>query len=439
KGLVVEGRPELQGQWLMVERDGTSHVVPVPGSANLLLPQATARFLEVTHERYARAIGEFFGATVRAIFTDEPSLPQQHKPRPPGETAWRLVWSSALDAALGGDFRQRLAKAGDVARSPLWRDYWAAYARVFHDAWVAPIAQWCTAHKLALTGHLLGEGNFGSHVAYYGNLRRQLAAFGIPGIDEINTRTDPAKCEAMTLATIAEFAGRERMAEVHALGPPTMSLATMKKMVDLCAACGVNRFVLAICPHDFRGGIVSREYFGVHGPQQPWFREFAKVYAEHVAEAAVVARAAKPLGVPWPSDEELWAVAGPDPRESAQLWKMTNAFWKAAREAIGARLDPGTVQVSTGTSLVADWTFAPVGLNSLRLDAPALTVVDLPRVAELSVQCQLVRSLRINGTLLNLDAAPVDRQFDTSYRRAPVAALLRAGENRIEAELTEPK
>jgi len=438
KGLVTQGHPELEAQLLLVERDGKSRVVSIPDSANLLLPQATARFLEVTHEQYARAVGEFFGSTVRAIFTDEPSLALQHKPRPPGDTAWRLAWSSALDEALGGDFPKRIAQAADVAHSPLWREYWAAYTRLFHDAWVEPISKWCAAHKLAMTGHFLGEGSFGTQVAYNGSLRKQLGALGIPGIDEINTRADPATCEAMTLAAIAEFPGRERMVEVYALGPPTMSLATMKKMVDLCASCGVDRYVLAICPHDFRGGIFKREYFGVYGPQQPWFREFAKIYAEHVAEAAAVARAAKPLGVPWPSDEELWAVAGPDPVRSAPLKEMTQRFVEAARERIRARLETGDAPAIARKTLEAEWTFQPVGLNSLRLDAPGLIVVDVPRVAELSVQCQLVRGLRVNGTTVNLDTAPVDRQFDLSYRRVPVAALLRVGENRIEAELTEP-
>jgi len=89
--------------------------------------------------------------------------------------------------------------------------------------------------------------------------------------------------------------------------------------------------------------------------------------------------------------------------------------------------------------LTAEWTFKPMGLNSLRLDAPTLTIVYLPRRAELSIQSQLVRGLRINDTPVDLCAAPADRQFDFSYRRVPVTKLLRVGENRIEAELTEPK
>ncbi|MBI5395585.1 MAG: twin-arginine translocation signal domain-containing protein [Verrucomicrobia bacterium] len=443
KGLVTQGHEHLEAQLLHVERDGRSRIERVAGSANLLDAEATRRFLQVTHDRYAAAVGKFFGSTVRAIFTDEPSLELQHRGRPKGETSWRLAWSAAMEAALGGDFRQRITSVGgDVAHSPLWRDYWAAYTRIFHDVWVAPIARWCEAHKIAFTGHLLGEHSFGTQVAYNGCLRRQLGAFGIPGIDEISTRTEVARCEAMTLAAIAEFAGRERMAEVYALGPPTMTLGTMRRMVELCAACGVDRYVLGMCPQDFRGGIHKREYFGVYGPQQPWFRECARIYTDFVAEAAERARAAKPLGVPWPSDEELWTAAGPEPTKSPSLKAMSEKFIAAAREAIRARLEPGAAAppaLATRKRMEAAWTFAPKGLNSIRLDQPTLTVVELPRTAELSVQSQLVRGLRINGVAVNLDAAPADRHFDLSYRRVSVARLFRVGENRIEVDSTEPK
>jgi hypothetical protein len=443
KGLVTQGHEHLEAQLLYVERDGRSRIERVAGSANLLDAEATNRFLQLTHERYAAAVGRFFGSTVRAIFTDEPSLELQHRGRPKGETSWRLAWSAAMEAALGGEFRGRLARAGgDLSRSPLWRDYWAAYTRVFQHAWVAPIARWCEAHRIALTGHLLGEGSFGTQVAYNGSLRRQLGVFGIPGIDEIATRTEVAQCEAMTLAAIAEFAGRERMAEVYALGPPTMTPGTMRRMVELCAACGADRYVLAICPHDFRGGIRKREYFGIHGPQQPWFRECARIYTEFVAEAAGRARAAEPLGVPWPPDETLWSAAGPEPAKSPLLKAMSEKFIAAAREAIRARLEPGAAApaaLAARPPVAAAWTFAPKGLNSLRLDEPTLTIVDLPRVAELSVQSQLVRGLRINGVPVKLDAAPVDTHFDLSYRRLAVAKLLRVGGNRIEVDATEPK
>ncbi len=442
KGLVTEGREDLSAQLLEVDSDGRSRIVTVPESANLLMREATERFLEVTHGRYAEAIGEYFGGCVRAIFTDEPSLAAQHRPRAKGAASRQFTWSAAMEEALGGDFRERMATAGDVSGWSGWRDYWAAYTRVFNENWVAPIADWCDSNGIAMTGHLLGEGSFGTQVAYNGSLRRQLGAFGIPGIDEIHTRTDPGKCEAMTLAAIAEYPGRERMVEAYALGPPNMKLETMRKMVDLCAACGVDRYVMAICPHDLRGGVFKREYLGIHGPQQPWFRDYARVYAEYVGEAAQRARKAEPLGVSWPADEELWAVAGPDPRRSKPLQAMTQSLVAEAREAIIARLDKSAAAPPSPSKIKpADlaWSFEPVGLNCLRLDGAALEVKDLPSRVELSVQPQLVRALKINGTAVDFNAAPADGTFDLSYRRVSVGGLLRVGENRFDVDMTEAK
>lgn len=441
KGLVTKDHDELAAQLLYVERDGRSRIERVPESANLLMPEATSRFLAVTHERYAASIGRYFGNTVRAIFTDEPSLALQHQPRLPGDNSWRLAWSEALNQALGGDFRQRLTAAGgEVAKSPLWRDYWAAFARTYQEAWTRPIARWCQSHKIALSGHLLGESDFGSHVANYGSLRRQLGEFHIPGIDEIGTRFEVDRCEALTLATIAEFPGRERMIEVFALGPCNMRMDTMRKMVDLCSACGVDRYVMAVCPFDLRGNYLSRKWLSVLSVQQPWFRDYARPLAEHLADAAVRARKAQPLGVAWPSEEELWSAAGPDPHKSERLKQITKKFTDAAREAIRARVAPAPrAAAAPRTKFSATWSFEPVGMNSLRIDSGSLKVLEVPAVAELSIQTQLVRGLKINGTAVDLAAAPTDTRFDRSYCRVSMAGLLRVGDNTFQVETGEPK
>ncbi len=235
KGLVTKGRADLAAQLLYVERDGSSRIEQAGKAANLLMPEATERFLTVTHERYAVASG----------------ILRQHGP---GDLHRRTI---ALVAASAANTRRPLVAAHVVrrARKPwaaisasdwplparmrptlrIWSEYWAGFARLYHDAWIQPIARWCEAHWIAMSGHLLGENSFSSHVANYGSLRRQLAEFHIPGIDEINTRFEVNTCEAMTLAAIAEYL-KERMLEVFALGPCYMKMETMRRMVDLCSA-----------------------------------------------------------------------------------------------------------------------------------------------------------------------------------------------------------
>ncbi len=81
---------------------------------------------------------------------------------------------------------------------------------------------------------------------------------------------------------------------------------------------------MAICPYDLRGNFFNRRYLGVQGFQQPWFHDYARPWADYLAEAAQRARKAQPLGVPWPSDVELWAAAGPAPGQSERLKELTN-------------------------------------------------------------------------------------------------------------------
>ena len=63
---------------------------------NLLRPEPTRRFLELTHQRYARWLGNDLGQQFVATFTDEPSLMSCFlKPMP-----WRpLPWSPNLPGA----------------------------------------------------------------------------------------------------------------------------------------------------------------------------------------------------------------------------------------------------------------------------------------------------------------------------------------------------
>ena len=56
-------------------RVGSSIIWPVRAMfVDTLNPRAIDRFIELTHEAYYRELGESFGDTVPAIFTDEPQF-----------------------------------------------------------------------------------------------------------------------------------------------------------------------------------------------------------------------------------------------------------------------------------------------------------------------------------------------------------------------------
>ena len=53
----------------------------------------------------------------------------------------------------------------------------------FTQAFSDTIGNWCEAHNIALTGHMMAEATLGSQTAALGESMRGYRSFQIPGID----------------------------------------------------------------------------------------------------------------------------------------------------------------------------------------------------------------------------------------------------------------
>ncbi|MBQ3811639.1 MAG: hypothetical protein II839_12580, partial [Kiritimatiellae bacterium] len=191
------------------------------GWVNVCEPDATARFLALTHEVYAERLAPWLAdGTVVGVFTDEPG----HHVRvdfPRGEPAARFrVWSGLEEeyaAATGRAFRadvERWLDAGRPADGPA-ADVWPAYSRLhgarFRRSYLDPIRRWCDARGLLFAGHLYSEHDPADSVRCNGDPLLALRAFSVPGIDEIYTQSDAARAEWNTLALL-----RSAVAKSHA-------------------------------------------------------------------------------------------------------------------------------------------------------------------------------------------------------------------------------
>ena len=90
---------------------------------DLLTPEPTARFLEVTHERYAEKLGQDLGRYFVSTFTDEPSLQNYwFRPMPYRVLPWSLTIEREFSQRRGRELRPLLpalvAEAGPAARGP---------------------------------------------------------------------------------------------------------------------------------------------------------------------------------------------------------------------------------------------------------------------------------------------------------------------------------
>lgn len=292
------------------EEDGSALAPP---AADILNPDAVAAFLRYTHEGYARHIGDFFGTTVTAMFTDEPNPLGRGPQRGPDP----LPYTPGLlkELAWGEDARRWLPA--------LWLDCGprtAAFRHVYHRAvhdrlervFYGAQANWCAAHCLALTGHP-GAGN---EMAV---LRR----FDWPGQDMVWRYIEPGKPSALegeqsVTAKAAHSAAvldgrRFNASELLGAYGWRLTLDEVKWLFDWHAVRGANLFFPHAAFYSVRGrrAFESEPDIGVHNAWWPYWgllgdylRRLCWLFndGEEVPEVGILA---DPNDLPWTAAKAL--------------------------------------------------------------------------------------------------------------------------------------
>jgi hypothetical protein len=206
-GLVLEKDRSLEATGLIYhpERSGDSRyeVVPLYDGThatenffqkrryiNILDPNATTTFLEVTHEAYAHHLGDL-SQWFEAVFTDEPSLITAYTPT--GKTyPLTLPWSRSLPQVFferkGYELTPHLESlyrdTGEDFRKARC-DFYEVVSQLCAENYFGKIQKWCKNHGIASSGHLLGEETLVWQTYFEGNPFACYRKFDIPGIDMI--------------------------------------------------------------------------------------------------------------------------------------------------------------------------------------------------------------------------------------------------------------
>ena len=158
-----------------------------PPAADLLNPRAVECFIELVYERFYQELGEFFGNTVTAIFTDEPhplSRSRNLEARPGSADILDYV-----NQHLGYDFTPYLPTLwfdDEPDAEKHRRAYAEAIAAKLDQTYYMPLARWCERHGVALTGHPAEPDEIG-----------HLKHLHIPGQDIVWRHIEPHKPSAL--------------------------------------------------------------------------------------------------------------------------------------------------------------------------------------------------------------------------------------------------
>ncbi len=192
---------------------------------NIMDADAVAKFIKVTYDAYYERAGDLFGSTIEAFFTDEPSIisfyvgdfgtniPVIDQPDPDfvryPMVGWLDGFLEQFSARKGYDLAPLLpylfGGEGEAAARVRY-DYWEVAAALIEESYYQQIGDWCAAHGVLLSGHMLAEEALNTQVLCEGNFFDNLKHFTYPGIDMLTSAPEGVVSQYLTPKLVSSAA-----------------------------------------------------------------------------------------------------------------------------------------------------------------------------------------------------------------------------------------
>ncbi len=255
--------------------------------------EAVEAFMHTTYDAYYKAVGEDFGKSIPAIFTDEPQVPRRGYLTSSTQTSYvTLPFTDDFDEtykqAYGESIIEKLPELvwekRDNACARTRYTYTDHMCERFVSAFVDTLGTWCEEHGIAFTGHMMQEPTLASQTNSLGEAMRCYRNFQIPGMDLL--------CDAVELTTAKQVQsavhqyGREAMlSELYGVTGWHFPFSGHKRQGDWQAALGVTVRVHHLTWASMNGD-AKHDYPASIGYQSPWYKQykniedhFARVYS----------------------------------------------------------------------------------------------------------------------------------------------------------------
>ena len=263
---------------------------------DLLNKKATEYFIEITHEKYASAIGEDFKNYVTAVFTDEPKAPFATSNKELQDRYEEIYGESILPyiPLIEGE------EAPTVENAHILRQWYDLCSRAFCENFLLPCKKWANDKGIAFTGHLdvdhSPDGCMNGGFNY--NLMRALRCFDIPGVDFIWRQIYPENRVAnkndfnayngffprYASSAAAQNGTRLALSEIFGVAGASVTYDIMRYTVGYGAVRGINIFNPFNFPLGRSGQLLAQE-LPVFTEKQPfcqYLNHFNK-YTERVS------------------------------------------------------------------------------------------------------------------------------------------------------------
>lgn len=294
------------------------------------------RFIEVTHERYYRELGEEFGKSIPAIFTDEPQM-KGSMALADGESNAdvTMCFTDDLPETYEKEYGVNLLEVlpelmwdlADGKTSVHRYRYHEHLTERFVSAYCDTIADWCEDHGIAMTGHYMSEPTLYSQTLRLGEAMRCYRKQQLPGVDILCG--DPEYSTIKQAVSVARQNGREGvLSELYGVTHWDFDFKGHKLQGDWQAALGVTIRVPHLAFMSMEGES-KRDWPASINYQSPWWQNYSYVenYFARLNTALTRGQALAPVAVIHPI-ESYWLHYGPVAQSGSLREHMDENFRK---------------------------------------------------------------------------------------------------------------
>ncbi len=250
---------------------------------DLLNKKATEFFIEITHEKYASAIGEDFKNYVTAVFTDEPKAPFTASNKEL-QDRYKELYGESISQYLPLIKGEKAPTEEDIHILRRWYDL---CSRAFCENFLLPCKKWANENGIAFTGHLdvdhSPDGCMNGGFNF--NLMRALRCFDIPGVDFIWRQIYPENrvtykndfnayngfFPRYASSAAAQNGTRFALSEIFGVAGASVTYDIMRYTVGYGAVRGINIFNPFNFPLGRSGQLLAQE-LPVFTEKQPFCR-----------------------------------------------------------------------------------------------------------------------------------------------------------------------
>ena len=246
-------------------------------------------FKEITYEAFRREVGEKFGKSVPAIFTDEPQTAAGKNLKSGFDTKrmdnpWTWDFADTFKTSYGFDIVDRLPEifykcADESDISPRYY-YFRHLAERFAEAFMDNLGNWCGENNLMFTGHLMQEDNLIYITNRCFDPMRMYKNMQLPGIDVLFDRrlfVTAKQCESV----VRQMGKAGMLSEMYGVTNWDYDFRGHKSQGDWQACLGVTVRVPHLSWQTMKGE-GKRDYPASIFYQSPWYKEY-KIIEDHYA------------------------------------------------------------------------------------------------------------------------------------------------------------